>query len=405
MHRHPLMIPTASAASGEMPGDVVLQERGSVTQAMTSTRICVRHYLLSVSPKRDWRRQRSRVKRKQRRVHLSCIRDPDTGQMPRTIIAPQIFTITDPVARKQLLMFIEKVKSVLTAERRPVYIDFSQTCRMVTDGTLLFYAEIDKLVRKDKNRWSGRRRMIRCSYPKDPIVEQVLQQVGIFEAVGKTGRASIEHDTVKHWRGFTGVRLPVEEQAELMQESYQRSAGSELLTTYLNVGIQEAIINCVRHAYEYPQPDPLSKSAYVHPEPRWWMFTQVKDGMLSVALCDLGIGIPASLRNAEGDQSNEEWKFSIIQAFLEKWGKDESDAELIQAAFAIGRSKTKKPNRGKGLAEIKKVLEEAGKGNLQIYSGTGYYRFDPVTGEEKTRNYLNSAAGTLILWTIPELDG
>lgn len=372
---------------------------------MTSTWIRARLYLLVVSPKRYRRRQRSLAKKKSRLTHLACVRDPDTGQMPRTILAPELFTITDPVARRRLLAFIERIKYVLTIEHRPVYIDFSLTTRMITDGTLLFYAEIDKLIRKGKKRSPDRRRMIRCSYPKDPIVEQVLQQVGIFNVVGKAGRASIEHDTVRHWRGFTGVRLPAGELADSMTESYQESAGSELLTTNLNVGIQEAINNCTRHAYEYDQPDPYSKSAYVHPEPRWWMFTQVKDGMLSVALCDLGIGIPTSLRNAEvDDNKDEDWKIPIIQDFLRIWGKGEADAELIQAAFELGRSKTKKPNRGKGLADIRNVLEEAGAGNLQIYSGTGYYKFDPITRDEKIRNYSDSAPGTLILWTIPNRD-
>ena len=340
-------------------------------------------------------------------MRMACVRDEDTGQIPRTIVAPIMFTITGGRERQSLLIFLEKIKHTLLVEKRPVHIDFSFTLKMITDGTLLFYAELDKLARQLKIALPGRSRMIRCSYPEDHVVEQVLQQIGIYKVIGKIGRADIDHENVKHWQAFTGIRLPVAEQAEQMRESYQDSAGSELMTMRLNVGIQEAIINCVKHAYEYPQ---SAAKPQFNRESRWWMFTQVKDGKLSVALCDLGIGIPASLRSADTDESKEEnWKTAIVKDFLALFGRpveseSQSDALLIQAAFELGRSKTKKPNRGKGLSDIKQVLEKAGEGNLQLYSGRGYYRFEPLGCKESTHNYLEPVSGTLILWTIPDRD-
>lgn len=281
---------------------------------------------------------------------------------------------------------------------------------MIADGTLLFYAEVDKLARRDKIARSGRGKMFRCSYPKDPVVEQVLQQVGIFGTLGKTERADINHDLVKHWRWATGVRVQGDK-IEMMQEVYQGKMASEVMTRHLNVGIEEAMLNCANHAYHYPRFAKGNKIIVTESDPRWWMFTQEKDKQLSVAFCDLGIGIPTSLRQADTDDGDpgDGWKSPIIKEFLTAIGFLESDARLIQAAFELGRSKTYQSNRGKGLGDIKRVVKESGEGKLSIYSGKGYYRYEPLNDREIVENYHDSVPGTLILWTIPirgeEIDG
>lgn len=316
-----------------------------------------------------------------------------------------MFTLGSIQDRSELLQFLTDLQRTLVIERRPVYIDFSLTTKMVADGTLLFYAMVDKLARKDKIGRPGRSKMFRCSYPKDIVVEQVLQQVGIFGALGKVERADVDHDMVKHWRGFTGVRLQGDK-IELMQEVYQGKMVSDLMTTYLNIGLQEAMVNCVHHAYEYPQPAEERGIGKVETDPRWWMFGQEKDGKLSIAFCDLGIGIPTSLRQAEGEtgKAEDDWRSPIIEEFLSVFGLHGDDGELIQAAFELGRSKTKKSNQGKGLGDIKRVVEEAGEGNLTIHSGKGYYRYEPLGKSEKVHTYYDAVPGTLILWTIPIRD-
>lgn len=128
------------------------------------------------------------------------------------------------------------------------------------------------------------------------------------------------------------------------------------------------------------------------------MFSQEKGGELSIAFCDLGIGIPASLTKGEN------WEPSLINNILAGLGIAKTDASLIQTAFEIGRSTTEEEHRGKGLQEIREVLARERRGRLTTLSGYGCYEYEAHNGSQKTRNFDQQVLGTLIFWMIPIRD-
>lgn len=135
--------------------------------------------------------------------------------------------------------------------------------------------------------------------------------------------------------------------------------------------MSEAVTNTVQHAYN------------LNDTKEWRMFAQKKDGNLDVALCDLRIGIPKSLRQKP---ELKEWLTSPVQT--SKRNRDES---LLEVAIQSSRSKTKLPHRGKWLKEM---LEH-------VKSGKGVFNYNAPEKTETTRHFETPIHGTLIEWQIP----
>ncbi len=356
---------------------------------MTRNEARRRHHNIIVCAKRLRQSKHATIKREAGRLELAafqeCLRDPETGLPPYRIVAPRDFCLLLAEPRTEVLIFLENIRKKV-CEDRCIYIDFSQTTRMVADGTLLFYAEMDRLIRA-----TSPKKHIRCSYPTDKVVEQVLQQVGFFRVIGKRQKATIDHDMVKHWNSATGTKVEGKK-IEPLQEYYQGSMATPLLQSVLFAGITEAMTNCCNHAYPKPRREVVTG---VEEERRWWMFSQEKGGELSIVFCDLGIGIPASLTKGES------WEPSFIKSILARLGIGETDASLIQTAFEIGKSTTGEEHRGKGLQEIRDVLAREGQGSLKTLSGNGCYEYEAHDGRQGARNFAYRMPGTLIFWKIP----
>lgn len=148
--------------------------------------------------------------------------------------------------------------------------------------------------------------------------------------------------------------------------------------------LNEAVYNTVNHAYEFeieglPVPE-LRK---------WWMFSQVRDGKLFVAIYDFGVTIPASLLR------KPEWRdFTRLR---------KRDGLLIEAAAASGRTSTRLRHRGKGLPEMLEFSKKLRDGGLTIMSRTGAFTFRAAQGHSRREKYVVPLPGTLVLWELPFL--
>jgi hypothetical protein len=125
------------------------------------------------------------------------------------------------------------------------------------------------------------------------------------------------------------------------------------------------------------------------------MFSQLKDDQLSVAICDLGIGIPSSLKQGR------RWSIDQVFDFVDKIGLGRKDSYFIKAAMVLGRSRTNEEHRGKGLPELKTVIESVGAGYLKIFSDRGFYYYSTKDNKEDFGDFSTSIPGTLIQWKIP----
>lgn len=291
--------------------------------------------------------------------------------------APVKFTISSEEDRRKLLRFLDRLRETVVLRRHAVQIDFTATQKMITDGTLLFYAEISRIKRL------GGGIKIRCIPPRDPKVAQVLKQVGIFDLIGYRRKVETTYDDVIHWRSANGHEVIGEKFDDVL--GHYDGQITEALSQKLYLGFTEAMTNCHHHAYIGVRPDGLNVA---HEPKEWWMFSQERDGWLTVVFCDLGIGIPGTLPIK---------KPSLWKRILTFGGQ--LDAHAIQEALIESRTRTGLHHRGKGLKQLVDVVARVGRGEVNIFSNKGCFTLK--SGSESIFQFKDDIHGTLINWRVP----
>lgn len=148
--------------------------------------------------------------------------------------------------------------------------------------------------------------------------------------------------------------------------------------------LQEAMQNSLDHAYPHENARWLRN--------KWWMtgYANTETGDIYLLFYDQGIGIPVSIVN--------EWNTDKgIMEYLKNLGQTPTDSQLIELATKVRVSSTKLKYRGRGLKQIKSLIQysEPG-GNLSILSGRGYYEFTQDEGAQVGNDRMLALSGTLI---------
>lgn len=296
-----------------------------------------------------------------------------------TLKAPDTFSIGPEEIRRKLLRFLARLRDTMAFKKRSVRIDFTATQKMIADGTLLFFAELCRL-----KRLTGGRVKMRCIPPRSSKVAQVLKQVNIFGLLGYRRKIEPTFADVIHWRSANGHEVKGEKYDSVL--GHYDGLIADALSQKLYLGLTEAMTNCHHHAYIDMRPDGLS---IAHEPKEWWMFSQEKDGWLTVVFCDLGIGIPGTLPIK---------KPTLWQSIQTKFGS-QLDSHAIQEAIDESRTRTGKHHRGKGLKQLVDVVSKVDGGQVNIFSNRG--RFTLKSGTESICQFKDSIFGTLIHWTVP----
>ncbi len=291
--------------------------------------------------------------------------------------APVKFTIILEADRRNLLLFLERMRDTIVISKQAVLIDFTTTQKMIADGTLLFYAELCRLKRL------GGSLKIRCVPPRNQKVAQVLKQVGIFDLIGYRTKIKTTYADVIHWRSANGHEVIGEKFDEVL--GHYDGQITEVLSQELYRGFSEAMTNCHHHAYIGIRPDGLNVA---HDPKEWWMFSQQRDGWLNVVFCDLGIGIPGTLPIKRP---------SLWRRILTFGGQ--LDAHAIQEALIESRTRTGLHHRGKGLKQLVDVIARVGNGEVNIFSNKGLFTLKP--NSESIHQFKDDIYGTLISWRVP----
>lgn len=380
----------AAALSGGPPREM---KKLSAEQRAYCIRVNARRTSRLLKRRRRAARKR-RTRRKQNAAPTAGVPTPASTtprvSQPLRVMAPEFFRLDGGAKhRDDAIGMIHEIRhAVMTG--RPVIIDFSATKLMYPCGTLLFTAEVDRL-----RRITCCDDLIRGNYPGDLVVEQVLQKLGILRMLGLQDRTDPEDfpENVRHWRFATGQRAD----GEVLEPIVTRYQGAlaDVLTSDLYDGVVEAMTNCRQHAYEHLRKDDyLSLGEHCQD---WWMFSQERDGQLTVAVCDLGIGIPTSLSETDN------WPREIIAKALRAARLlPNPDARLIRTAAELHKSRTGAAYRGKGFKEILGVVRKTGTGYLSIMSDRGVFKCHD--NRETVKDYDTCISGTLVQWTIPLME-
>jgi len=136
---------------------------------------------------------------------------PDTNQ-PGVWKAPKEFNVMAEAQRSVLLSRLHRLRRSLS-NGESICIDFSETEKMFVDGTLLFLAELRRLIKHYKGQLS-----ITCIPPKNEKVAQVLQQIGIFSLLGVPNEVVPKDDDVVNWRFAHGHKVEGERYEDVLAE-------------------------------------------------------------------------------------------------------------------------------------------------------------------------------------------
>lgn len=321
--------------------------------------------------------------RRRRRKHL--LNKPRKSPPPERILAPTLFSIESDETRGPVVRFLADLrKTFFRHDVKAITIDFSETARFISSATLLFYAELSRLIEMTENRIR-----IRCKPPNNERACQVLHQIGVFRMCGQViEKKNIDYEDVVHWRVARGYVVDNSICAPAI-EAFEGQLALPLVNGLFR-GLGEAMTNSKQHAYLEVREDGLN---YNPPNSDWWMFSQAREGYLYVVFCDLGIGIPRTL------PLKKPGLFRRLVAL----GRASSDGACIEDAIEDCRTRTNLPERGKGLGNIVDVVSELNGGVVMVHSNRGFY-LSKNGSAPKTIDLKDSILGTLIFWRVP-LDG
>ncbi|WP_180089478.1 hypothetical protein [Acinetobacter sp. YH12219] len=360
--------------------------------------------------KRDYLKRIQRF-RELRRIKLNSLRNRKKENYrraskidkPKVVIdlklASQI-ALLNPKSRKRLRKITKKFREYYFRKDVCLRLNFKDTKLMYSDGTLYLLAELETLTLINPD-------ITFKIIPSDEkIVNQVLEQTGILKLLKQSIKFDDDEfdESVKYWNYSSGHNSEIDS-ADSMLDDFDEIL-SEDTSKNIFTSLTEALTNCHHHAYEEKRIPTESKSIK-----KWWLFSQERDGVLTVCVCDLGIGIPRSLtRNAPNVK--EDW-FTRLKGFItENKGKYDKDSAAIKAAIEIGNTRTNLPNRGKGLNQIINKINTMceHRASIAIYSNKGSYIINRgfVTDLPTTDiingiaiPYTESIEGTVIVWHIP----
>lgn len=324
-----------------------------------------------------WSRERRRVKRggkpgnaKRHNGKVVVIR----------LAAPLEFSLANPGAREETIRFLTSLRDRSRTPGIHLVLDFSGVEKMTPAGSVLLTAEIDRALAGDET-------TVQAKVARHPIIHQVLEQIGIYHRLGiKCDTVPVDENVI-HWRPASGVLSDGQTSGTLLDNYDGRLA--EGIRRGLYAGIVEAMTNTVHHAYDGEEGRRLKQSI----GRRWWMLSQEKDGQLTVAICDLGIGIPRSLPRSSS------FPHKAVRELWSVLGLDNSDASAIRVAIEMGKTRTKLKGRGKGLSDIVDAVNLSPEGSVYLASNRGV--FTCHKGTTKARNHSNSIRGTLVHWVVP----
>lgn len=310
------------------------------------------------------------------------------GNLPAIRLrAPKYFELLYAASRRLLVKFLRRLVELTLVENRVVRIDFRETLKFYSDGTLLFYAELQRILkRRPKSVW--------CYPPREPVAQQVLSHLQLFDQMGCRKVILSDRDDVTHWETFFGT------EADATKGMGQAIANLPMLPqTQLGKlfrSVSEALTNVTQHAYFEPRRDGTG----ISPEKGWWMFVRQEPDELTVVFCDLGLGVPYTVPKLEKHAS---WLPRRLASVLRAIGvHTHQDGETIQVTVEEKRSRFKAEHRGNGFANIIETISAAGTGRVMIYSNRGAYVYSLREGKESQRayNYESSIHGTVVAWHI-----
>jgi hypothetical protein len=341
-------------------------------------------YILLRQSRRSRDVNRQRIKRKNRKW---CPPNKRYVRPGAVIRAPRKFDVNKNDG-PELVKFLRAVETQVLNIQAPVILDMKQTESFLVAGTILFFAELDRIITLSKQS-----KPVTILSPIRRHPREVLKQIGAFELTGDQSDVVPARTDVVFWRATKGNKQSGDK-LQLLESVTERANAEHTNRIEMSGmwrGITEAVANTVDHAYEKPR----SEFQVGHPDTKWWMFTQIRLGIFTAAVCDLGCGYRATINQSIPEE--------IVAKCRLMFTKSGPDTLAIQTAMEYGRSGTHQSHRGKGSRDALSVLSKHGDGLLAVLSNTGFVQYTYANGQEQkveSESIAIDIRGTVIWWCL-----
>jgi len=260
--------------------------------------------------------------------------------------------------------------------------------RQIRRGALIFLlAQIHKLrIQYGESAITG-------TYPMAKAVERQLTESGFFDLLKVKARITARSPANRYIRFKSDQKINGIDIRHLREELLRQDLKMPpAIARAVFRALSEAMTNVNHHAYStkaFPSP-----SDSLRLRGRWWLFANlnVPQNLFVLTFYDTGVGIPKTLPRKYGMELITQL-FSLLPGILP------DDAQMIEAAMRLGRTRTELDYRGKGLLDLAKLIDLLGAGQMQIHSRHGSYTYTP--GAQSRVNRPGFLEGTLIEWRLP----
>lgn len=339
-----------------------------------------------IDPLQQERLNRAGIKRWRRGVLRRSKRHVPAQRI--TISPPKILSFSKNF--RETIDFLNRMRdeTLLTSRvRKSVYVDLVPLAELSVPVAIVLAAEFHrwslhrgaKLIPRNTNRWS-------------PSVRYLMADLGVFDLL-KTRAVDPGDEAIKNFTLSpleSGERFDGKKIDEL-QSHFALTLKSFTTQPSLFEGLMEAAENAISHAYpdEYVPQHPYAGH-------RWWGASclDLEEMRLRFFIFDQGAGIPFTLPRGPLSERIRQLLADATGGYIH------DDAEMLKAAFEIGRSRTGLGYRGLGLQRMADVVKGSKSGFLRILSGRAEIKYksdDHIV----TKALPSHIGGTLIEWSLP----
>ncbi len=307
------------------------------------------------------------------------------------IIVPPVLSIFGESVRKDFYKLLRQVSEVPLGGK--LILDFTDMSDMKIPAVLILYAHLEIMLEADK-----RSRLI-WRKPKDQLINKGLSDIGFWTLSGEQYTevpGAIRICSVSYEGNQKGNTQPLKD--AIIYAKHAVSNYGPTLPDGEDGGaafdaISESFTNVWQHAYpEGIQKDFKTLSRFPQLK-KWWIAQAYIGGQLFMAVYDVGVGIPFSIRE-------QSWYDSFLRDFTDILKLENADGKDIKMALEYGSSRFKKQGRGNGFPAMKNFVEINPNGELCVMSGKALYRYHSLGRGEQYDNLKNRYPGTLIQWNV-----
>jgi len=311
------------------------------------------------------------------------------------IIAPVFLDLSKLQNHDLMVQFVDNIKAEAkkgTAQKvAQVHLCFRETRVITSSGGLWLLANLERLRAESPFvKYSITRppatRLNDNDNNRYPIVDSVMNKIGIYTALGKQKREMRQLPLVDCWEATRGSQVASAKVGELL-EKVTLTTGQDHKALYRP--LVEAMSNSVEHAYR--------SDLYLKEQPaiKWWCFATILNNKLITLVCDLGLGISKTMPKTQSKTF-----FTNIVDLIGHALK--SDSDFIRASLQLKKSATKLDYRGKGGPDLQSIIEKIPNAKLSVYSNRGSYSYTN-RGKAKPETWFDhklSINGTIVECSI-----